>query len=204
VALKFIKRRPKWDKENEYRDWWEAAKKAQKLMTVLVEVKASCGDFRSDKKWSLPVPVNVAYVAIPNDLDIRLEEIPAAWGVLEYGAVADGVRLGRLPVIQNVTTEQQLEVVFQIAVRRDHHTRYARIREFRRGVVIQQNAYISRTRTLDAMRAMTSIVEGKHGSVDGALQWHGIKRLPDYCRAELDKLWGRLARGAAEPSSNLS
>jgi hypothetical protein len=189
VALKFIKRRPKGDDEKGRREWWDAAKRVQRLMTALVEVKTSVGDFHGDKKWSLPIPVNIAYTAIPKDLDIRLDEIPSAWGVLEYSAVTECVRLARVPVVQNVSVEQQLQVVLQIAVRRDHHTRYERMREFRRGIVITRNAEVSRTRTLDAMRAMMSIVEGKHGSVEGALEWNGIKHIPSYALVELRKLW---------------
>lgn len=207
VALKFIRPRPKWNfanpldprrDDNGYREWGKIAKKAQRLMTVLVEVKTSRGDFRGDEKWSRPLPVDIAYLAVPEDLGLRVDEIPSSWGLLEYNAVTDCVRLGHPPVIQNVSIEKQLDVVFQIALRRDHYTRHERMREFRRGIAITRNAEVSRTRILDAMRAMISIVEGKHGSVDGALEWHGIKRIPDHDRIQLEKLWARASQDADE------
>lgn len=195
VALKLIKRRPKWDDEDRYREWWNVAKKLQRFMTVLVEVKTSLEDFRRDKKWSLPLPVSIAYLAMPKDLDIPQEKVPAAWGILEYRTVSNCVRLARSPVLQEVTIEEQRGVIFQIALRRDHHTRYERMREFRRDLAITRNAEVSRTRMIHGMQAMSSIVRGQHGSVEGALEWHGIKHFPDYFLVELRKLWGQVPAG---------
>ena len=207
AALKFIKHRPKWNGASTYlewwdasrqaeKTWWEAAKQVQQLMTVLVEVKTSRSDFQNDKKWSLKIPVTVAYLAIPKDLGIRLDKVPVPWGILEYNAVTEDVRLRRVPLIQDVTHEQQRDVVFQIAIRRDHHTRYARMREFRRGATIERNKEVSRIRMGDAMRAMASIVKGQHGSVEGALEYHNIKHFPDYELPGLQELWGQM--GAAK------
>jgi len=161
----------------------------QKLMTVLVEVKISRSDFRSDKKWALAIPVNIAYLAVPTDLPLCADEVPASWGILEYRAGTEDMRQRRVPIIQDVGADQQRDVIFQIAVRRDHHTRYERMREFRRGIVAVQNKDISRTRMQDATRAVMSILEGKHGSVEGALSWHGVKHLRDDDLERLQTLW---------------
>jgi len=195
VGLKFIKRRPKWqDGETVYRDWWDASKQVQQLMTALVEVKTSRVDFQGDKKWSLGIPVNIAYLAVPEELGIRDDELPAGWGLLEYSAITEIVRLKRVPIIQKVTVKQQRDVILEIAIRRDHHTRYQRMREFRRKAAIVNNADISRTRVSNAMRAMMSIIEGKYGSVEAALAWHGIKHIFEGDRAQLQKLWALKCR----------
>lgn len=93
-----------------------------------------------------------------------------------------------------MTPAQQLDVVFQIAVRRDNHTRYARLREWQKEIRAQTNENISRTRVLTAMRAMQSIVQGEHGSVQEALDYHGVKHIPEYYREELQKMWATASR----------
>jgi hypothetical protein len=191
LRMKLINHQPKHTDEVGYRQWREAAKHVQRLMTVLVEVKTSRSDFRRDIKWSIPIPADIAYLAIPKELEVRFEEIPEPWGVLKYSGFTDGARLARPPTPQKTTVEQQLEIAVQIAIRRDHHTRYARLREFRRGLVIARNAEISRDRGLAAMRAMISIVQAEHGSIEATLEWHGIKHLPAFVMSELRRLWGR-------------
>lgn len=188
IELKLLKRKPRYS-HPDYQAWHELAKDAQKLMTVLVEVKTSRADFRGDRKWVLPIPTNLAYVAIPKDLAVGMDEMPANWGVLEYWESTDCVRCLRVPGVGAVTTEQQLSVVLQVAIRRDHDTRYERIRKFRREILTSQNENVSRTRVNTAMRAMSSIVHGKYGSLEAALEYHGIKHLAEYDMLGLRKLW---------------
>jgi hypothetical protein len=160
VELKLLRRKPGY-RNHGYDEWWKEAKKTQRLMTMLVEVKTSRADFRGDRKWTMPLPTNLAYVAIPKDLAIGMDEMPANWGVLEYSEKADCMRCLRPPAVAEVTIEQQLSVVVDIAVRRDHDTRYERIRKFRKEIISSQNESISRTRVMTAMRAMLSIIRGK-------------------------------------------
>jgi hypothetical protein len=199
VELKLIKRRPRYRDyseaaQQEQRAWYDEVKQAQKLMTVLCEVKTSRSDFRGDKKWELRIPANLAYLAIPKDLPVSMDEIPLAWGVLEYLPASDSIRCIRVPAVNEVTTEQQLSITLQVAVRRDHHTRYERHREFQKQMVKAHNEDISRTRVSVALRAMTSVVTGKcgpvpHDSVEGALEYHGIKHVTEYDMDKLRKLW---------------
>lgn len=87
------------------------------------------------------------------------------------------------------TAEQQLGVIHEIAVRRDHHTRYERHREFQKAQRAATNESISRTRVIHALCAMLSIVRGRYGSIENALSYHGIKHVPMGHMEELRKLW---------------
>jgi len=191
VKMKLIHRRPAWEKgQAVYREWWERAKKVQRRMIVLVEVKSAEGDFKSDGKWKQQIPADLGILAVPADWGIVDDEVPPAWGILKYYDQTGVLRLARVPEIQTVSVEQQLEVAVEIAVRRDHLTRHARLREFRRQLVVTQNENISRTRVLDAMRVMEAIVEARYGSVEETLERWNIKHLPKYYLPELRALWG--------------
>lgn len=195
VLLKLIKRRPQYNQPG-YREWYEMAQATQKLMTVIVEVKTSRSDFAGDRKWTMDCPSNLAYLAIPNDLVVGPEEFPNGWGVLSYSAASSSVRCIRIPKCHEITVDQQLGVVLQVAIRRDNNTRYARLRELQREIRQDRNADVSRTRLLTAMRAMKSIVEGKHSTVEESLEYHGVK-LPKYFIDELQLVWGIVAPVAA-------
>ena len=189
INLKLVKRRD-WDTSEE-------ARKLQRLMTVLVEVKTSRSDFCGDRKWVAPPPANLCYLAVPDTLTIKPEEFPVGWGVLEYYSTKRGfpyVRCVRVPAVREVTVEQQLNVVLAVALRRDNNTRYEYMNKMRREIRENQNADISRTRVIRAMQAMASIVRGEHGSVQNALEYHGIGHphvghLPEYYIKTLETLW---------------
>lgn len=196
IGLKLLTRKPGY-RHPDYVRWCHAATEMQKdmpLLTAIVEVKTSRSDFRGDKKWKLPVPANLAYLAIPDDLNVAEDEFPEGWGILGFRASPDCVRCQRAPVVRKVTTDQQLAVVHEIAVRRDHDTRYERIRELRKEIRDDQNERTSVTRFLTAMRAMRSIVEGEHGDTRTALAYHSVKNIPEYYLKELDKLFGVAAK----------
>lgn len=190
IKLKLVRCKPPWKSSPEIRQAWEVTKDAAwQLMTVLVEVKTSRSDFVGDKKWKLPIPTNLAYIAAPATLKIADEEIPDGWGVLTYHEGQDCVRCRRVPKINQATVEQQRDVILSVAVRRDHDTRYERLRELQREIRARQNEDVSRTRSLKAMSAMAAIVNGEHGSIQGALDYHGVKGIPSYFMPELEKLW---------------
>lgn len=188
VKLKLMKPRPRWNHPG-YEEWWLSAKAAQQLMTVLVEVKTSRADFSGDKKWTLPIPVNLAYLAVPNSLAVPNDEMPAGWGLLVYSEATGLTRCSRSPVINGVTAEQQRDVILSVAVRRDHDTRYERIRNLRREIRARENEEVTRVRYSRAIRAMLSIVKGEHGTLEEALDRQGIKHLPYWEMDELKKLW---------------
>lgn len=198
--LKILTPKPRW-KHPAHAQWCEDAKNAQKLMTCLVEVKTSMSDFRGDKKWtwlSKEFPVNLAYLAIPSALRVDRHQFPLNWGVLEYSESRDLVKCIQIPEVWEAPTEQQLSVVLNVAIRRDHHTRYERERGFRREMVANRNEDVSRTRVATAIRAVMAVVNGHsmsgripHASVQEALQYHGIKHVSGWDMEQLEKLWSK-------------
>lgn len=199
TLLKLIKRKPRWDRPG-VNEWYERARKMQRLITVLVEVKSSMTDFSGDRKWALAPPTDLAYIALPKALPISEQKIPAGWGLLSYSDDSGCVRLTRAPSLRQASVEQQLCVVHSIAVQRDHSTRYERMREFQRFIRERRNEETSLTRVRTAISAIKAIVQGRHGSVAEALQYYGIKQIPNYLLPELDKLWAIHPAGADEPA----
>lgn len=186
ISLKLLKRRPRWPHQG-YAEWQAAADQASGLMTVIVEVKTTKSDFAGDGKWALPVPANLAYLAIPNTLAV---EAPEGWGVLAYDAGRNEARCHRNAARREVSTETQLGLVLQVAIRRDHDTRYKRLRDLQKQIRVHRNADISLTRSIDAMRAMIAIVEGKYNSVEEVLDRNRVKKVPEWMMEELRELWG--------------
>jgi hypothetical protein len=187
IDLRLLRRRPNW-RTPEYEEWKNELAAKHILMTGLVEVKTSMSDFRSDKKWELPSPTNLSYLAIPHDLQIPAEKLPAGWGLLIYKN--ESIRCTRPPDIRTVTTEQHLSVILEIAVRRDHQTRYEHLRRCQREAREYRNQGQSLTRVRDALRAALSVARGEHGSIAGALQYHGIRNSENIYVRDLECLWG--------------
>ena len=76
--LKLIRRAPKWSKP-EQREAWEAEVAAIAcMMTVVVEVKTSRGDFLGDKKWTSAPIADLSWIAAPAGL-IGESERPQGW-----------------------------------------------------------------------------------------------------------------------------
>lgn len=195
VSLKLMRRCPRYKPgtRDEYKQWWAEAKEMQQLLTVLVEVKTSRSDFRGDRKWLEVLPVNLAYLAIPKSVKVKPEEWPQGWGVLMYDEAKDLVRCVRAPQVHLVSLKQQRDAILAVAVRREHHTRYERLREFQREQRIDQVEEKSVMRIVTVARLMHSIAKGEHGSVQGALEWHRVKGIPKYFMPELEALWPQQA-----------
>lgn len=189
VKLRLVSRAPDWKDQNRQR-WWEQARAMQKIMTVLVEVKTSRGDFISDRKWSIDPPCNLAYLAVPAALKLSVEELPKEWGILSVHDAT--VRLQQVPIIRDVSIEAQFKTVAQIAIRRDNATRYERLRELQREYTLDRAIQKSMTRVSTAMRVVQSIIAGKHGSVSGALEYHGVLGLGKYQIEELGRYWNMI------------
>jgi len=172
--LKLIRRAPKWSKP-EQREAWEAEVAAIAcMMTVVVEVKTSRGDFLHDKKWTSAPIADLSWIAAPAGL-IGESERPQGWGVLEYSQTRDCM-IQRCPAqVRMTTAEQQRNLIHAVACRRDNQTRYEHINRIRRQYADENKQRESLTRVKDAMRAALSIAHGEHGSVEGALEAHRIK-----------------------------
>lgn len=196
IELKFLRRQPRWKYvrgkipiyESPERIAWETAyKRMDRTMTALVEVKTSRGDFRGDRKWKLIPPTDLAYVAVPAGM-VKREECPASWGVLEFHA--GNVRCIQTPIPFVSTLEQQFGVVLSIAVRRDHHTRHERWREYLREERVERGGEKTIRRVADIAKMLLHVAHGEGDSLERVLQYQGIKNMPEYVMERIRPLWG--------------
>jgi len=190
--LKLIRRKPSWKKSEEEKQAWEVeASVLNRLMTVVVEVKTSRSDFRGDKKWEWEPPADLCWLAVPAGL-IAETERRKGWGILEYSEKRDCMISKVVPPVRTTTAEQQRDLVYAVACRRDNHTRYEHINRLRKEYREEDKHRQSLTRVKDAMRAALSIARGEHGSVEGALEYHRVKlrSLYELEITGLTALWG--------------
>ena len=191
-TLKLIRRKPSWKKSEEDRQAWQVeASVLNRMMTVVVEVKTSRGDFRGDKKWEWEPPADLCWLAVPAGLIAETEK-PKGWGILEYSDKRDCMISRCVPEIRTTTAERQRNLIHAVACRRDNHTRYEHINRLRKEYRDEDKRRESLTRVKDAMRAALSIARGEHGSVEGALEYHHIKlrSLYELEIMGLTALWG--------------
>jgi len=197
--LKLIRRKPTWKKSAEEKAVWEfEASILNRLMTVIVEVKTSRGDFRGDHKWEWPQPADLCYIAAPAGL-IAEAERPQGWGLLEYSDKRDCMISKVVPPVRTTTPEQQRDLIHAVACRRDNQTRYEHINRLRKEYREEDKHRQSLTRVKDAMRAALSIARAEHGSVEGALEYHRIKLRGTY---ELEALGLTSLWGVAKKETN--
>lgn len=186
TTLKLI---PAKSKRIDYAQREEAYRLLPRILTGLVEVKTSRGDFTRDKKWLLPSPVSLKWLAVPGGM-IREEEWPTGWGIIECSPENGTVRRCVRPApLVCVPTEDVLHVMYNVAVRCDHRVRYARHRELHRQARAQRNESVSRSRFSDLLRALLRVVHGEGENVEDALGWSGIRNLSTFEISDLQTLW---------------
>ena len=183
IGLKLLPKRPPWGSDL-MADWKENRDSLHRVMTVICEVKTSRGDFVGDKKWGLTPPSDLAYVAISENLKQFALDLPVIWGILVFGD--NSIRLARPPKVWAASVEQQRDLILQVAIRRDHRTRYEALRTMRRRELDYRNENKSLTRMSTALAITEYVVTGK-GSPEEAGTRFGVK-LPDYCIERLRKL----------------
>lgn len=180
------------------RDAFDAAYNALPApITLLVEVKTSVSDLKRDRKWRQAPPTELCYVAIPPELlTLALSLVPLPWGILTV--TERGVRAVRWASIgRTISTEERLPIVYSIAIRRDHRTRHAAIRESQkqsRIVYNQQN--VTPRRYSEIANLFLRIANGggeflPYGSIEECLNAAHIY-LPGYLIKQLEPLWGVL------------
>lgn len=211
IALQLIKRPPSWNEIHSlktkrrtwdadvYKAWQGTLDALRRTMTCLVEVKTSRADYCGDKKWTLTPPTDLAFVAFPRGL-VKPEEWPAGWGILEFHDGA--IKRLRAPTPQVTADSQQRDVILSIAIRRDHHTRYARFREQQKEQRLDDAEKTSRYRIRDIARTVLSIARAEYGSVQECLMFnlsHSDKKsLPGWVMEPLEELWG-IAKDIPDP-----
>ena len=194
--LKLIRRAPRWSKLTERETWEVEAAAITRMMTVIVEVKTSRSDFLGDKKWTSPSMADLSWIAVPSGL-IGESERPQGWGILEYNEGRDCMVMSCVPQIRITTAEQQRNLIYSIACRRDNHTRYEHINQIRKEYREQDKQRESLIRVKDAIRAALSIAHGVYGSVEGALEAHRIKlcSIGELEMLKLTRLWNCSTNG---------
>ena len=204
IDLRLVKRPPRYyygGHKNEgyterYAAWREEFEKSNRRMTCLVEVKTSRSDFMGDRKWNLTPPTDLAWIALAPGI-ARVEECPEEWGVLVLRG--DQMHQVRVPKPRVATVEEQLHVIYQIAIRRDHRTRYAQEREDSKEERLQRAVDASQAR--DIVHAIRDIVTRQFGSsefpiesVEQAFSYHGIHNVKDSELEMLAELFGIAAK----------
>lgn len=203
IELKYIPRPPRYeygknknnDTYRERRDAWEALlRPIHRTMTCLVEVKTSRADFRGDWKWKVVPPTDVAYLAVPPGM-VKDVEVPEGWGILELRG--DLVCQIKRPVPREATLRQHFTVVYNIAVRRDHRTRYADQRESQKRERIEDAERISIDRMDSVIAAVRDIAAGHYRynkepipSIEDVLSYHRIRNSSKRSRQLLGELFG--------------
>ena len=190
INLKIITRRPDWNSEK-YADWKKGLELFSQLLSVIVEVKTSSSDFSRDKKWKrTDCPANLCYMAM-SGFGASYDRIPKSWGILKYLGTR-GIRCERPAMLNLFATEDQkhkiLALLYQVAIRRDHRTRYAMLRDNRRAWEDEDNRRQNLTRFRQLLRYVSQIVEGKL-TIDEAIRNLGYyESVPAYLYEELKSI----------------
>lgn len=200
IEMKMIPRPPRWryakpdgGYDEKYEAWESLYKPLDRRMTCLVEVKTTRSDYLGDRKWTLTPATDLAFVAVPSGL-VKPEEWPVGWGVFELRG--DTMVKVRNPVPRVATVEEHLSVIYQIAVRRDHRTRYAENREWWKKHRMEMAVQTSTDRIDKIIDAVRDIAAGKTrwghpiSSVDEALRMHGVRNAREPQLERLAELFG--------------
>lgn len=201
IELKLITRKPttrlirshssgKFIPTVDYLEWAKQVRELTKPMTLLVEIKTTRADFRGDKKWTAKPVANLMWVATPAGL-LKDGELPDGWGLLELGP--RGLRQVAAPTVHQVTMKQQLDVVLAVAVRRDHHTRYARLKSYQQADRLEEGAKKTLHRTQALVKVLIDVAEAIDSSAEACFTRHRIKLWPqDSVWRKVEALYGRL------------
>ena len=120
---------------------------------------------------------------------VKPAEWPVGWGVLE---MSEGgiLRRVRNPVVRRMPPDQRAEVILSIAIRRDHHTRYARWRESEREQRVEAGVRREKLRTNEVVDAVFDVLRGERGSVKECLERHRVKQVSEWQMAQLQAMYG--------------
>jgi len=174
VVMKLIPRNANW------KDWQKdpvaAEEKARahesaygalpSPMTTLVEVKTTLSDLKGDRKWEGVSPADLSFLAVPEKLVVAALSLVtnAHWGLIRV--TERGCRVIRWPVISPVTVEQSRANIYEIALRRDHRTRYRALREAEKQARVTRNKEKTTPECWGAVvRAVTIIAKGGRAGI---------------------------------------
>ncbi|MCK4624344.1 MAG: hypothetical protein KAV00_03465 [Phycisphaerae bacterium] len=167
------------------------------LLTALVEVKISRSDFTKDeqRKFNNPhPPAHLCYLAYPTGL-LDKEEIPRGW--IGLAMSKNGERLMKVHRTWAIKVYPQhpgdvANFIAQVAIRRDHRTRYKALRELRRAYNARETNDRKVARIHDIIRALLEALTGESAHADKTLteilRWFGFDKLPDYLQKQVATL----------------
>jgi hypothetical protein len=221
INLKLIRRPPRndWVRRDDaayqarfkilWGEWNDDYSKIAGMLTALIEVKTTVSDFRRDEKWGCEnfSATNLRFIAMPAGL-IPEERWPDDWGILLYGSAQmplDGqsdspaFRCVRPSPLFPISLEQSRDVILQLAIRRDHQTRYEHLRKLNQEIRISDAERISIDRVSTAIRFVLRVANGD--SIEEAQKWAALRcNLPPYIvenlgafQASIQKLRGEAA-----------
>ena len=199
IEMKLLKRRPRYGTPEE-NEWNNALRSMRRRMTCLVEVKTSRSDFIGDKKWQKEPPTDLAYLAIPAGM-VKESERPRGWGVLELHG--EEMKQTQIPFVGDAV-ENHADVIYQVAIRRDHRTRYAEHRQEQKEWRVEAGTLETNHRIGKIVNAVTDIIRGhtKYStepitSVEQAFERYGIRKVHAGHLERLAEVCGTLAKKSA-------
>lgn len=173
---------------------WDAERAAvPRVLTILIEVKTSVGDFRADTKWDRPWPTNLCYLAMPEGL-VAQESWPRGWGVILCSQDGREIRRVIPGELRPIAAEQNMDVVLAVAVSRDNATRYGRIRELQQKARAELAPQETVARISSAVRFVLLCAKGlpvEDAAFRAGIKSIGTKLTPDIL-AELAKMRGQV------------
>ena len=155
--------------------------------TILVEVKTTKQDFARDRKWTLPPPAHLCFVAYPHGV-VDKTELPKGWHGLETSAT--GARLQKV-VRPFCSVHPQhlgimLDFVANVGIRRDHRTRYAADRAWIKAYNVEDREKQTQYRAERLLDNLANWLQGTGFQAERTfrelLADVGIKKLPKYAK----------------------
>jgi hypothetical protein len=179
---KLLPSKPGWNRR-EARDAWEVLYDAlPRLITVVLEVKSSVGDFRGDRKWTVPSPSDMRVLSMPLGM-VAESEWPAGWWILVHSPETGKLlKVARRAPLTPTDDSSRAWIIHQIGCRIHNRTEYQRFQDLQRSHRSGQNDYTNRLRLSNAVRAVVAVVNGEGGNVEECMERHfnyEFKKLPE-------------------------
>ena len=181
--------------QKKYKDWLDLVETLPALLTAVIEVKVSRGDFTRDVKWDKTSPVNLRYLAVPCGM-LKRNEYPVGWWILECDASGKVQRLAQEGTLETVKIEQQLSVIHNIAVRRHHRTEYKWLRDMSKQFNANETKIKQNMRTSNIVKAIIAVTQsgGRTGGNNAkeCFKVHDVdwNVLQEPVKEEINSLWG--------------
>lgn len=191
--LKLVPRCPPWSKYEARQKWEQSLQSFFRMLAVVIEVKTTKADFRRDEKWKKRTPGDLNYLACPLGLVLEAD-VPPGWGILTYDPLSARIKVMRSPVVGEISHESRAAFIYSVACRCFNVENYGEMKERLREQRSHDNAYTNVRRFSLIFKAVLAIMEGKHESVGGALEYYGIKNVPPGVIEQAETFWNRLAK----------